>query len=396
LSQNALSRASALTRKPSRVVVLTSAIVFVDTIFFAMLTPLLPHYAHRFELTKTGAGVLAAAYPAGVLVGAIPSGWIAGRIGVKGTAIGGLAIVAATSITFGFGNSVVLLDLARFAQGIGSAFAWTSSLSWLVALVTTDRRGALIGQTMSVAIVGALFGPALGGVASLVGTGATFTGVAVIALAVAALAVLTEAPARGLGQPIGRIGTALRDRTLRLGLWLIAVPALLFGTTIVLVPLRLAHLGSGAAAIGAVFVAAAALEATVSPLSGRLADRRGRLHALSISLLASAAGAALLPWPDKASLLGVVAVLASAAFGLTWAPAMALLADSAQRIELDLAWAFALMNLAWAPGQALGSVAGATLARATSDAVPYLLLSGTCAATLVVLRRAGITRQQAV
>lgn len=90
------------------------------------------------------------------------------------------------------------------------------------------------------------------------------------------------------------------------------------------------------------------------------------------------------PW-----LLAVVAVLASAAFGLYWAPAMALLVDAAQRIDLELAWAFALMNLAWAPGQALGSAAGGAIARATTDAVPYLTLSGTCAATLLVLRRSG-------
>lgn len=95
----------------------------------------------------------------------------------------------------------------------------------------------------------------------------------------------------------------------------------------------------------------------------------------------------MLPWPNQAWLLGVAAVLASAAFGLSWAPAMAVLADAAQRIDLHLAWAFALMNLAWAPGQALGSAAGGAIAKATSDAVPFLLLSGACVATLLALRR---------
>ena len=69
--------------------------------------------------------------------------------------------------------------------------------------------------------------------------------------------------------------------------------------------------------------------------------------------LIGCAAAALLPWPNEAVLLAVVAVFACAAFGLSWAPAMALLADAAKRIDLDLAWAFALMNLAWAPGQAI-------------------------------------------
>ena len=95
----------------------------------------------------------------------------------------------------------------------------------------------------------------------------------------------------------------------------------------------------------------------------------------------------MLPWPDGAALLGVLAVLASAAFALAWAPAMALLADSAQRIGPELAWAFAPMNLAWAPRQALGAAAGGTIAKATSDTVPFLILTGICVVTLVALRR---------
>jgi len=368
-----------------RVFLLSSAIVFVDTMFFAMLTPLLPHYADRFELSKAGVGILAAAYPAGVLVGGLPSGFLALRVGVKPTAVVGLVIVAATSATFGFAGSIVLLDVVRFVQGIGSACAWTAALSWLLAAAPADRRGGLIGQVIGIAIVGALFGPALGGVASIAGTGKTFTGVAVLALAVAGFAVATAAPPRREEQSLTRLSTALRNRSLLVGLWLVALPALLFGTTIVLVPLRLSHLGVGAEAIGGVFITAAALEAIASPLSGRLADRRGRRRAASVSLVFSAAAAAVLPWPNDAVLLGVVAVLACAAFGLSWAPAMALLADAAKRIDLDLAWAFALMNLAWAPGQALGSAAGGAVARATTDAVPYLALSGVCVATLVLL-----------
>src|SRR5262245_30744818 len=379
-----------------RLVLLTSAIVFVDTLFFAMLTPLLPRYADQFGLSKAGAGILAAAYPAGVLVGALPSGWLAGKVGVRRTAVGGLSLVAATSIVFGFAGSIVLLDLARFFQGIGSACAWTAALSWLVAVAPAGRRGALIGQTLSVAIVGALFGPALGGLAAAVGTRGTFSGVAVLAVCVAAVAARTDAPARRSEQPLDRLRAALRDRTMLTGLWLVMLPALLFGTTTVLVPLRLSDLGAGAVAIGAVFVAGAALEATVAPLSGRLADRKGRYYAISVSLAAATVAAAVLPWPNRAALLGFVAVLASASFGLAWAPAMALLADAAQRIDLNLAWAFALMNLAWAPGQALGSAAGGAVAKATGDAVPFLVLSATCAVTLLMLRRSANAAQQPV
>ena len=47
-----------------RLLLLVGAIVFVDTMFFAALTPLLPQYAEELGLSKAGAGLLAASYRA--------------------------------------------------------------------------------------------------------------------------------------------------------------------------------------------------------------------------------------------------------------------------------------------------------------------------------------------
>lgn len=193
---------------------------------------------------------------------------------------------------------------------------------------------------------------------------------------------------RAGAQPVRHLWNALREPRIGLGLWLIALPGLLFGTTSVLIPLRLSHLGLGSVAIGGTFLAAVLLEACISPVAGRLTDRRGRRLPLVIGLVGSAVGAAVLPWPGNAAFLAVVLVLASAAFGVFWVPAMALLADVAEEIHLDAAWVFALMNLAWAPAQAIGAAGGGGVARASADAVPYLVLSGLCVATLLGLRRA--------
>ena len=67
---------------------------------------------------------------------------------------------------------------------------------------------------------------------------------------------------------------------------------------------------------------------------------------------------------------------------------LSFLSDTADHIGLEVAWVFALSNLAWAPGQAFGAVAGGVLANATSDAVPYLLLSVCCLATFAAVKRA--------
>ena len=95
----------------------SGSIVFVDTLFFAALTPLLPHYADELGLGKAGAGVLAAAYPAGALFGAIPSGIVAARFGVKPTVLVGMSCVALTTALFGFADEAWQLDLARFSAG---------------------------------------------------------------------------------------------------------------------------------------------------------------------------------------------------------------------------------------------------------------------------------------
>ena len=55
---------------------------------------------------------------------------------------------------------------------------------------------------------------------------------------------------------------------------------------------------------------------------------------------------------------------------------MTLLTHAAEDRGLDYGYAFALINLAWAPGQSGGAAIGGAIAEATSDAVPYLVLSG--------------------
>jgi MFS family permease len=368
--------------------VLTGSIVVVDTMFFVALTPLLPGYAEDYGLSKAGAGALQAAYPLGVLVGSIPSGYIAARFGVKPTAVFALLLIAGTSIAFGFAGSIAVLDATRFVQGIGSACAWTAAFAWLIAVVPAERRGQSIGVVLGLAIGGAMFGPVLGALAAVLGTAPVFGTVGVLALLVAAAALATDAPQPGERQSIRRLWEALLNRRIVGGLWLIALPALLFGTLSVLAPLRLSDLGVAAVGIGAVFLTATVCEAVLSPLMGHLADRRGRRYPITIGLLASAGASVLLPWPQAAIVFAACTVLAASAFGTFWAPAMSFLSDTADHIGLEVAWVFALANLAWAPGQAIGAAASGVIAHATSDAVPYFILCAFCLGTLVAVSRA--------
>jgi MFS family permease len=370
-----------------RLLLLTSAIVFFDTLFFAALTPLLPHYEDTLGLGKAGAGLLSAAYPAGALLGAIPSGVVATRAGVKPTVVVGLSAVALCTVLFGFASAPWQLDLARFLQGVASAFSWTGALAWLVAASPPGRRGRLIGTAFAAAVGGELFGPVLGGVASLAGSGWTFGAVGVASLGLVAWAAATPSARPAAPHSLRMLGRAFRDAPLLGAFWLVVLPALLFGTVSVLAPLRLSALGFGSIAIGAVFLVTGIFEAVNNIVVGRLSDRRGPLYPIAIGLAASITVAAVYPLPNHAYALAVVIVCGGLAFGTFFTPGMTLLTNLAEERGLDHGYTFALVNLAWAPGQAVGAAGGAALANATRDAVPYLALSGVCALTLGALWR---------
>jgi MFS family permease len=370
-----------------RLLIFTSAVVFVDTLFYAALTPLLPHYVHTLHISKTGAGILSAAYPAGTFFGAVPSGIVAARAGVKPTVIAGMSTVAICTIVFGLGDHAWQLDTARFLQGFAAAFSWTGALAWLVAGSPIDRRGSLIGRAFATSVAGALFGPVLGGIASVLSVGWTFGAVGIAALALVGFALLMPGQRRESPQGPDVLVRAVGDHRVQLAAWFVVLPALLFGALTVLAPLRLSQLGFGSVAIGAVFLCSAAVEGANNVLVGHAIDRRGPTGSLLYGLAGSALVAALLPWPDDRFLLATLVVCGGLAFGTFFTPGMTLLSHLSEERGVDQGYTFALVSLAWAPGQTLGAAGGGALAHATTDAVTYLLLAGICTLTLARLWR---------
>ena len=375
-----------------KLLLLVSIVVLVDTSFYAAITPLLPELTDEYGLSKTGAGILAAAYPIGTFVGGLPGGFMAARVGVRPTVFAGLALMVLASIVFAFANSIVVLDAARFVQGVGGAASWAGAMAWLAAAAPKDKRGQMIGSAMGAAIAGALLGPVIGVTADLAGFELVFCTIAAIGVGLMVWTLRTPA-AKPLGDGSMRgLVNALGNGRVRTGLLLVTVPGLLFGTLSVLGPLRLDELGATTAAIGAVWLVAAGLEAIVSPLAGRFSDRRGPLAPLLGGLVGGAIMFGLLPWPGDAWTLGILIIVGSPVLGLLWAPAMSMLSDGADAVGLEQGLAFGLMNLTWATGQSIGDVGGAHLGEAAGDEVAYLLLSAICVVAFIVLRTSSLRR----
>ncbi|TML55899.1 MAG: MFS transporter [Actinobacteria bacterium] len=252
------------------------------------------------------------------------------------------------SLGFSLAGDIWALGLSRLFQGVGSSCSWAGGLAWVIASTPRERRGELLGTAMGAAVFGALLGPVLGALAGIVGIRAAFLGVTVAGVALAGWAAATPgvAPER---QALRAGLLAMRERSLVVGLWLIVLPALLFGVLIVLVPLRLSQHGWGTIAIGALFLATTALEMVLNPLLGRLTDRRGRMRPVRAALLASILVSAALAWATEPGLI---------------APLVA----------------------CWGIGALVGPAAGGALAGVAGDAVPYLVLAGVCVATYLATR----------
>ena len=123
----------------------------------------------------------------------------------------GLALMVVSSVVFGFAHHVVLLDAARFLQGVGGAASWAGGLAWLIARSQGARRGELIGTALAAAIAGGLLGPVLGSAASLTSPELVFSLVGVLGIVLIVFTLIEDAPpptrARAAAGSAGYCGT---------------------------------------------------------------------------------------------------------------------------------------------------------------------------------------------
>ena len=374
-------------RKPFWIV---AAVIFLDTLFYSAIAPLLPDYTARFALSDGMAGILVGSYAVANLLAALPSSSLVNRFGIKMTLVTGLVLLSTACLLFGFADSAAVLVGARFVQGIGGALAWTAGISWIAADAGRKRRGEAIGGVVSAAVVGIIVGPAIGALAAETSASLIFTVVAVVGLLVAIASTTVKAP-----KPVGTKLRAILGSgraPLWFAVWLVTLPALLSGFLEVVLPLELDEFGASALVIGAIFTGSAILEALVSPFIGRLSDRRGRKFPLRVGLVATTVFVLLLGLADSIPTAAAGIALVFLCLKLFWTPAMALVADICDHLGLDQGITGALTNLAWAGGAAIGSLAAGGLAEAIGRGPAYGAVFLVCAisAAIFVLGRAPI------
>ncbi|HYC81483.1 MAG TPA: MFS transporter [Solirubrobacterales bacterium] len=355
-----------------KLLVIASAMVFLEVAFYSAIAPLLPDYVDKLDLGKTAAGILSSAYAAGTLVGALPAGWIASRIGPRRSVIAGLLLLGCASLVFGLVNDIVLLDAARFVQGFAGSLIWSGALVWLITSTPEENRGRVIGTALGTAVAGALLGPALGALAASIGTDVVFGSVLVIAIGFSLVAARLPESGTPDTQPLREVLDVLRSRPIVDASIFVVMPSLMFGAIEVLIPLRIDALGGGHGLIAAGFIAGAGIEAGLAPAAGRISDRSGRRLPYAIGVAVCGAAMVVLALAMSLGVVVTALLLSSIGAGFCFAPAMTLVSDVAEESRLHQGFAAGVSNMAWASGQVLGGIASGAVASATGFGVPSI------------------------
>jgi MFS family permease len=162
----------------------------------------------------------------------------------------------------------------------------------------------------------------------------------------------------------------------------------MFGAVEVLVPLRIDELGGGHALIAGGFIAGAALEATLAPLSGRYSDRVGRRTPFTVGLAICAVAMSAIAVAATLGLVLAALIVTSLGAGICFAPALTMLSEAAESTGLHQGFAAGLSNMAWASGQVLGGLAGGAAASAAGNAAPSFVIAALLLATVAYAHRA--------
>jgi len=146
--------------------------VLLITCLASSLTPFMgasvnvapPAIGGQFQTSAVALGWVATAFLLAAAVGLVPIGRLADLRGRKKVFAAGLAVYSAGSLLCGLAPSLLALVLFRVVQGIGGAMVFGTSTAILTATVTPSERGMALGWNVASVYAGLALGPLLGGI----------------------------------------------------------------------------------------------------------------------------------------------------------------------------------------------------------------------------------------
>ena len=330
---------------------------------YGVISPALPSFARTFGVGIKAVTFLVTAFSLSRLCFAPISGLLAQRLGERRIYIAGLLIVGLATAACAYSQAYWQLMLFRIISGVGSTMFYVSALGLMIHISPADVRGRIAGIFTTSFMIGAVCGPAIGGLTGSWGLTAPFIvyGAAMLIVAVVLHYGLRHS-ALAAPPPATRSTVTMHEALRFRAYWSallsnFATGWAAFGLRVALVPLFVSdvmHRSIGM--IGLVLGAFAAGNAVAVIPSGYLSDRMGRRSLLIVGLATSGVATICLGAVSSLTAFMIAAFVSGATTGIFMSPMQAAVADilgSQARAGMPVAAVQMLSDL----GAIVGSVA---------------------------------------
>ena len=345
-------------------VAFVSFAAFTDLVAYSIAVPVLPDLSRRFGASPTTIGFLFAAFGVTLLGVSVPIGSVSDRMGRKTPLVGGMIVLAGSTVLFAFADSLAWLFAARLAQGAADAVTWVVGFALIADLYGPAERGRVMGFVMSGTSLGLMIGPSLGG--WLYETGGmklpflAVAGFAVVATIGFAWLRLPSAQAEREAVPLGQLLRVPAVATCALTVVVAASTAAMLEPAVSL--WLSSDLALNPARVGIVFGVAAVSATALHPVFGRFADRYGGRRLTMIGLMLTGL---LMPVVSRAtSFESAVALylLLGSAIALVVTPSLAFMAEATSAAGVtSFGVSYGVYNFAWGVGLLSGPAIGGFL-----------------------------------
>jgi len=321
-------------RLPGQVWIL-AGVGFTIAVGFGVMSPVLPVYARMFGVSSFLVGLVVSSLSILRLATMPASSWLMRFTGPKEMAVAGNLLVALTTFMIGISDSYWGVLLWRGLSGFGSAMYGVSSMALLFAAAPPLLRGRANAVSSGGFVLGAMVGPALGGLFVAISIHAPFffyTAALVVAAVVLQVG-LPRTPAetrRVLREARTGLGDLARDRRYRAVILVnFTTGWQTYGVRSLLIPLFVVEVvGKPTAWAGIAFAIAATAQAACLPLAGWGTDRLGRRFMLLVGTGLTAAMSVGFAWNKSYVVLVVMMCVYSIGASATGSAAGAMLADT--------------------------------------------------------------------
>ncbi len=301
---------------------------------YGIISPVMPSFARTFGVSINAVTFLVTVFSVSRLCFAPISGLLVQRLGERRIYISGLLVVALSTGACAFSQTYGQLLFFRAVSGVGSTLFYVSALGLMIHISPADARGRVAGIFTTSFMVGAVGGPAVGGLTAGWGLTAPFVvyGVALLGVAVVLFYGLRNSTLAAPAPPT-RSKVTMREALRFRAYWSsllsnFATGWSAFGLRVALVPLFVSDvMGRGVGVIGVVLAAFAAGNALAVIPSGYLSDRMGRRTLLIAGLGASGVATVALGVVSSLPAFMAAACVSGATTGIFMSPMQAAVAD---------------------------------------------------------------------